>query len=67
MNFNKHLNLDGQHAFLGASKYHWVNYDEAKVADAYAKFLAAKKEPSFTSSPRNVSGLGKNFQSHIKP
>nr|DAQ19088.1 MAG TPA: Protein of unknown function (DUF2800) [Caudoviricetes sp.] len=43
MNFNKHLNLDGQHAFLGASKYHWVNYDEAKVADAYAKFLAAKK------------------------
>lgn len=43
MNFNKHLNLEGQHAFLGASKYHWVNYDEAKVVDAYAKFLAAQK------------------------
>lgn len=43
MNFNKHLNLEGQHAFLGASKYHWINYDEAKVIDAYSKFLAAKK------------------------
>lgn len=43
MNFNKHLNLEGQHAFLGASKYHWVNYDEAKVIEAYSKFMAAQK------------------------
>lgn len=40
MNFNKHSNLEGQHAFLGASKYHWINYSEDKVADAYTKFLA---------------------------
>ncbi len=40
MNFNKHLNLEGQHAFLGASKYHWINYSEDKVAEAYAKHLA---------------------------
>jgi hypothetical protein len=43
MNFNKHLTLEGQHAFLGASKYHWVNYDEAKVIEAYSKFMAAQK------------------------
>lgn len=43
MNFNKHLNLEGQHAFLGASKYHWINYDEAKVIEAYSKFVAAQK------------------------
>lgn len=43
MNFNQHLNLEGQHAFLGASKYHWINYDETKVADAYSKFLATVK------------------------
>lgn len=24
MNFNNHSNLEGQHAFLGASKYHWM-------------------------------------------
>lgn len=43
MNFNKHSNLEGQHAFLGASKYHWINYDETRVADSYSKFLAAQK------------------------
>lgn len=43
MIFNNHSNLEGQHAFLGASKYHWINYDETKVADAYSKFLAAQR------------------------
>jgi len=43
MNFNKHLNLEGQHAFLGASKYHWINYDEHKLIEAYSKFTAAQK------------------------
>jgi hypothetical protein len=42
MNFNKHLHLDGHHAFLGASKYHWVNYSEQKLADSYVKFLATQ-------------------------
>ena len=32
MIFNNHSDLEGQHAFLGASKYHWINYDELKVA-----------------------------------
>ena len=43
MNFNRHSNLEGQHAFLGASKYHWINYDESKVAESYSKFLATQK------------------------
>lgn len=43
MNFLRHSDLEGQHAFLGASKYHWINYDEEKVADAYSKFLAVQK------------------------
>lgn len=43
MNFNKHLSLEGQHAFLGASKYHWINYDEEKMVESYSKFMAAKK------------------------
>lgn len=43
MNFNKHSNLEGQHAFLGASKYHWLNYSEDKLIDAYCKFLATQK------------------------
>lgn len=43
MNFNRHSELEGQHAFLGASKYHWVNYSENKVAEAYSNYLAAQK------------------------
>lgn len=43
MIFNKHSNLEGQHAFLGASKYHWINYDSAKVAESYSKFLATQR------------------------
>jgi hypothetical protein len=43
MNFNKHSRLEGQHAFLSASKYHWVNYDECKLAASYSKYLAAQR------------------------
>ena len=43
MNFNNHSNFEGQHAFLGASKYHWINYDADKLAATYANFLATQK------------------------
>ena len=43
MQFNSHYNLTGQHAFLGASKYHWINYDENKLVDSYNNFMAAQK------------------------
>lgn len=43
MNFNKHSNLEGQHAFLGASKYHWINYDETKLIESYSKCMAAQR------------------------
>lgn len=35
MIFNEHSNLTGQHAFLGASKYHWLNYDEETLVQRY--------------------------------
>lgn len=41
MNFNRHSNLEGLHAFLGASKYHWLNYDEEKLRETYINFKAA--------------------------
>lgn len=43
MNFNKHSNLVGQHAFVGASKYHWLNYSEEKMAESYSSFLATQR------------------------
>ena len=35
MNFNKHYELEGKHAFLSASKYHWLNYDEDRLISVY--------------------------------
>lgn len=43
MNFNTHFNLKGQHAFLGASNYHWLNYDDDKLIERYLSMLAAEK------------------------
>ena len=43
MNFNKHSGLEGAHAFLSASKYHWVNYDDAKMANAFITWQAAQR------------------------
>lgn len=43
MNFNEHSEFKGQHAFLGASSYHWINYDEDKIARRYLKWLAVQQ------------------------
>lgn len=43
MNFNKHSNLEGKHAFLSASKYHWVNYDDEKLDDVFRSFYASQR------------------------
>jgi len=43
MNFNRHSELEGQHAFLSASKYHWVNYDDEKLLSSYSKHLAVER------------------------
>ena len=40
MRFYKHLDLAGKHAFLGASQYHWLNYDPEKVKQKYISYLA---------------------------
>lgn len=43
MNFIKHSELIGQHAFLGPSKVYWLNYDEDKLVQSYLSSLAVQK------------------------
>lgn len=40
MNFHNHSDLKDQHAFFGASKYSWLNYDTEKAIDVYLNHLA---------------------------
>lgn len=37
MNWNNHSRFTGAHAFLGASKFSWLNYDEEKLAEVWTK------------------------------
>lgn len=40
MKWNDHSGLRGLHAILGGSQYHWINYDEDKMARVYKNMLA---------------------------
>lgn len=43
MLFNKHFNLEGQHAFLSPSKPAWLGYEEDKLDRVYIASLQAKR------------------------
>lgn len=43
MLWNRHYDLAGQHAFLSASKYHWINYDDEKLDHVWKSQEAAKR------------------------
>lgn len=43
MKFNDHSALSGAHAFLSASKYHWLNYSPDKLVESFRTAQAAAK------------------------
>lgn len=44
MDFNQHsLKLEGTHAFLSASKYHWINYTDDKLRETYLNTMAKER------------------------
>lgn len=66
MNFKRHLDLEGQHAFLGASKYHWINYDDDKLAATYARHLATQKGTVLHDFAAQCIKLGQKLPSSKK-
>lgn len=40
MIFNKHSELEGKHALLGASKHSWLNYNDDQILKAYVSSFA---------------------------
>lgn len=44
MHWNNHFQdvPEGAHAFLGASKYNWLNYDEDKLIKTYKNYISAQ-------------------------
>lgn len=41
MRFNKHLSLQGEHAFLSPSSYHWVNYSPERLIERWTTAQAS--------------------------
>ena len=66
MNFNKHYSLEGKHAFLGASKYHWINYDNDKIADSFLKHQATLKGTILHDFAAQCIMLGQKLPNHKK-
>lgn len=58
MNFNKHFELEGKHAFLSPSKYHWINYDKEKMESSFLNFMAKKKGTELHDFARRAIELG---------
>lgn len=58
MNFNVHSQLEGHHAFLSASKYHWINYDEEKLAETFSRYMAAQRGTALHDFAKQAIDLG---------
>lgn len=43
MRFNDHWNLEGKHAFLSPSQYHWTGYSEEKLLNRWATWKASER------------------------
>lgn len=58
MIFKKHLELEGQHAFLSPSNHHWINYDSEKLARSYLNYLATQRGTELHAHAANAIRLG---------
>ena len=61
MDFNPHSNLVGKHAFLSASKYHWINYDEEKLVSTFLKYLAVQRGTRIHAFASECISLGQKL------
>ena len=43
MNFNDHSSLQGMHALLSPSKYHWIRYDDEKITQYFINHMAVER------------------------
>ena len=58
MKWNEHSKLEGTHAFLSASQYHWLNYSDEKLAETYKNFLAKQRGTELHEFAKRCIELG---------
>ncbi|UVK59370.1 Cas4 family exonuclease [Gordonia phage Pherobrine] len=58
MDFNRHSHLEGRHAYLSASKYHWIRYSEEKLADTFLNIQATRRGTELHNLAHDLIRLG---------
>lgn len=58
MNFNTHSSLEGRHAFLSPSNYHWVNYDDQRLTARWVLARAAARGTALHALAHQAIRLG---------
>lgn len=58
MNFTQRSHLVGRHAFLSASNYHWINYDEDKLDRVFFTNAAAQRGTELHALAHQLIRLG---------
>lgn len=61
MIFNEHSHLSGTHAFLGPSKYHWINYDPEKLDMVFLNSQAAARGVELHAFAHQAIRLGQKL------
>ena len=61
MIFNEHSRLKNQHAFLSASQYHWLNYDEEKLLQVFRNAQAKERGTKLHNFARQAIELGERL------
>lgn len=58
MDFNRHSLLEGRHAFLSASTYHWIRYDDDKLAETFINKKALQRGTELHTLANDLIRLG---------
>jgi len=66
MIFNQHSSLQGKHAFLSPSNYHWLNYTDQKLEARYASYQSARRGTDLHSLAHEAIRLGIKLSSSHK-
>lgn len=61
MQFNKHPEVAGSHAFLSASKYHWIRYDEEKLLETFTTAMAAARGTRLHNLAAELISMGQKL------
>ena len=66
MDFNRHLLLEGRHAFLSASTYHWIRYSDEKLIDTFINAKAKQRGTELHALAHDLIRLGVKLPSTKK-